>query len=152
MFALNQNPNVIRYTGDDPFESEEAAKRFLENYSEYKNTGFGRWAVVLKDTDEFIGWCGLKLHEGQYVDIGFRFFETHWNKGYASEAARASLDYAFQELDLTEVVGRVAKDNLASIRILEKLGMTFWKKDTCNGIENALYYKVSRSEYNSDVK
>ena len=59
-FELNLNPNVIKYTGNSAFKDVEEAKKFLENYSDYQTNGFGRWAVIYKSTQEFLGWCGLK--------------------------------------------------------------------------------------------
>jgi len=148
MYELNADPDVIRYTGDPAFDSIDEARVFLGNYSDYKRNGYGRWAVILKETEEFIGWCGLKLNEENFVDIGFRIFKEQWGKAYASEAAKATLAYGFQTLNLDEIIGRAVADNLASIRILEKLKMKFLKQDTCHGFENSVYYIISREEYN----
>ena len=73
MWKLNKNQGVIKYTGDPHFKSIKEAELFLKNYTDYQKNGFGRWAVLLKNTNEFIGWCGLKLNEDTHVDIGFRF-------------------------------------------------------------------------------
>jgi RimJ/RimL family protein N-acetyltransferase len=146
MFDLNSDQDVIRYTGDPPFESVDEAKEFLANYSDYKQNGFGRWAVILKDTNEFIGWCGLKKHDKGFVDIGFRFFQSHWGYGYASESAKATLDYGFQVLKMDEIIGRAAPENFASIRVLEKINMKFWKRSNCDGFENAAYYRIHKSD------
>ncbi len=151
MFDLNSDPDVIRYTGDPAFVSINEARIFLANYSDYKRNGYGRWAVILKETNEFIGWCGLKLNEESFVDIGFRFFKKHWGKGYASEAAKATLAYGFQNLNIDEILGRAVVDNLASIRVLEKLNMSYLKQDTCHGFENAIYYKISKDEFNKNT-
>lgn len=62
--------------------------------------------------------------------------------GYATESAKAVIDYGFNNLGLSEVIGRASKDNIASVRVLEKLGMEFWKRDTCEGIPNSVYYKI----------
>ena len=62
------------------------------------------------------------------VDVGFRFMRVHWGKGYATEAARASLQYGFNEYSLDRIVGRAMKENAASLRVLEKLGMRFQKE------------------------
>lgn len=95
-YALNLNPNVIRYTGDSSFESVEEAARFLQNYKDYKTNGYGRWAVIDQSSGAFLAWCGLKYSkDADETDIGFRFFEQHWNKGYATESARACLNYGF---------------------------------------------------------
>lgn len=143
MYDLNSDPEVIRYTGDPPFYNVEAAKQFISQYDHYERHGFGRWAVVLKDTGAFIGWCGLKLNEENLVDLGFRFFKKEWNKGYATESAKASLNYGFEKLNLDTIVGRVLPENVASVKVLEKIGMRFWKKGTCHGIDGALYYRIS---------
>jgi len=152
IWELNSDPEVIKYTGDPPFESVKNAREFIVNYKEYKKTGFGRWAVINKDSNSFIGWCGLKLNEQNLVDVGFRFFRREWNKGYATEAARACLEYGFMELNLKEIIGRVALENTGSIKVLEKLSMEYWKNDSCKGIENSLYYKISKEQYLQNIK
>ena len=119
---------------------------------EYEKNGFGRWAVIKKASESFIGWCGLKLNEQNLIDIGFRFFRREWNKGYATEAAKACLEYGFKELNLKEIIGRVAQENNGSIKVLEKLSMEYWKNDSCKGIENSLYYKISKEQYLKNVK
>jgi ribosomal-protein-alanine N-acetyltransferase len=152
IWELNSDPEVIKYTGDPPFEKIEKAREFLENYEEYKKNGFGRWAVITKRTNSFIGWCGLKLNEQNLVDLGYRFFKKEWNKGYATEAAAASLEYGFMHLNLNEIIGRVAVENKGSIKVLEKLSMTYWKMDSCKGIENSLYYRITKEQYLQNIK
>ncbi len=147
LYELNTDPLVIKHTGDSPFNSIMDTQKFLNNYTDYQKNGYGRWAVISKDSKEFLGWCGLKLNEENLVDIGFRFFRKEWNKGYATESAKASLEYGFITLDIPIIIGRASVDNKASIRVLEKLGMNFWKFDNCKGIENSAYYKIHRSEY-----
>jgi [ribosomal protein S5]-alanine N-acetyltransferase len=129
MFDLNVDEEVIKYTGDVAFESIEKAKEFLKSYSHYQQYGYGRWAVILKANGDFAGWCGLKYAPGKdEVDLGFRFFRKHWNNGYATEAAKACIDYGFNKLSLAKIVGRVMNSNLASIRVLEKTGMKLEKE------------------------
>lgn len=128
-FNLNSDPEVIRYTGDAPFEDVAEARWFLENYDHYKKFGYGRWAVLLKETGEFIGWCGLKfMPELGETDLGSRFFRCHWNKGFATEAAKACVEYGFEKLGLKRIVGRAMEANAASIRVLQKAGLHFLKK------------------------
>lgn len=147
MYQLNLDPEVVRYTGDKPFSSVREARTFLENYEYDSALGIGRWAVILKSGQEFIGWCGLKRNEEGLIDIGFRFFQVHWNKGYASEAARATLRYGFLEKGIPRIIGRAAGENRASIRVLEKLGMVYWKEAACHGIPDASYYAMTREEF-----
>lgn len=146
-FNLNADPEVLRYTGDSPFQSIDEAKEFLEKYADYKQNGFGRWAVINKSNHAFLGWCGLKLHSNGMIDIGFRFFRNQWRKGYATESARATLHLGFNTFDLNEIIGRASQKNLASIRVLEKLNMHFWKLDDCEGIPNAAYYRISKEQF-----
>lgn len=144
MFSLNKDPAVIQYTGDNPFESIQAAENFLKNYDAYQKFGFGRWAVLTKNENAFIGWCGLKRNEEDQVDIGFRFFQKEWNKGYATESAKACLIYGFEKLNLVEIIGRAQKENTASIRVLEKIGMEYWKEGEVDGLEKAIYYRIRK--------
>ncbi|ATC34817.1 GNAT family N-acetyltransferase [Elizabethkingia anophelis] len=125
-FNLNENPNVIKYTGDKAFQNIDEAREFLENYQNYRLNGYGRWAVMSKENNEFVGWCGLKYNSStDETDVGFRFFEHYWNKGFATESAGACIDYGFKNLNLNTVLGRAMQDNAASVKILEKLGMKY---------------------------
>jgi len=148
IYELNTDLEVIKYTGDTSFESIQQAKIFLKNYTDYKRNGYGRWAVILKESGEFIGWCGLKLNEEDFTDIGFRFYKGVWNNGFATESSYAVLAYGFDKLGLNEIIGRSAIENSASINILKKLNMSFWKFDTCEGIENSVYYRISYKQFN----
>ena len=142
LYTLNSDPDVIKHTGNTAYTSLDEAVAFVQNYPEYKKNGYGRWAVVKKSNQACIGWCGLKKNELDLVDLGFRFFKSEWNKGYATESAKASLEYGFSSLQLPQIMARAAKENVASIRVLEKLGMHYWKSDDCNGIHNAHYYRL----------
>ena len=143
-YQLNLNPNVIKYTGNASFKSIEEAKSFLENYKDYKTNGYGRWAVINKESNEFIGWCGLKYGElKNETDIGFRFFEEEWNKGYATESAAACLKYGFEVLKLNRIIGRAMKENAASIKVLEKIGLVY-ETDCIFENKEAVIYKIEK--------
>lgn len=152
LYLLNSDPEVIRYTGDSPFESILSAEDFLRNYSHYQTYGYGRWACVRKNEGDFVGWCGLKYNEKNMVDLGFRFFKKYWNQGFATEAAIECLKYGFDHLGIDEIIGRVAQKNQASVRVLEKIGMKFWKKEECMGIQDSSYYSINKSEFNVDIR
>lgn len=144
---LNNDPEVLKYTGDVPFESVENTQQFLKKYGDYKKNGYGRWAVILKNNHEFIGWCGLKLNIDNKVDIGFRFFKEYWNQGYATESATACLQYGFRHLKISEIIGRASVKNKPSIKVLEKIQMTYWKTEIYGGIGSSVFYKLSDKEY-----
>lgn len=144
-FNLNENPNVIKYTGDKAFQNIDEAREFLENYQDYRLNGYGRWAVMSKENNEFVGWCGLKYNSStDETDVGFRFFEHYWNKGFATESARACIDYGFKKLKLNTVVGRAMQDNIASVKVLEKLGMKYLRDFDFDGHKGVIYKIESR--------
>ncbi len=148
-YRLNLNPNVIRYTGDTAFGNVEEAKRFLENYADYTLNGYGRWAVIHQANHEFIGWCGLKYDSAlNETDIGFRFFEEQWNKGFATESARACIDYGFKNLNLETIIGRAISENKASINVLEKTGLKFVSEFRFSPDHQGVIYKIENKEWN----
>lgn len=141
-YILNLDPEVLRYTGDDPFESIEEAKTFLESYASYRTYGFGRWGVILKETGEYLGWCGLKYTpELDEFDIGYRLMKKFWGKGYATEAAEACLEFGFTQFNMKTIVGRAMPANVASVRVLEKIGLTFLENRFTDGTEEVIYVK-----------
>lgn len=143
-YRLNLDPEVIRYTGDDAFESVEAARKFLEAYDHYKKYGFGRWAVIEKESGNYLGWCGLKYTQDlNEYDIGFRFFKIYWNKGYATEAAETCLRAGFTTFNMPEIVGRVMPENKASQRVLVKLGLEYWQERVSDGETELIYRKYN---------
>ncbi|MBI3518632.1 MAG: GNAT family N-acetyltransferase, partial [Bacteroidetes bacterium] len=82
-FDLNSDPLVTKYTGDPPFENVQEAENIVRYViNQYQKNGYGRWAVIEKDTGELLGWCGLKYHDDtQETDIGYRFMQKYWGKG-----------------------------------------------------------------------
>ncbi|MBL7890953.1 MAG: GNAT family N-acetyltransferase [Bacteroidia bacterium] len=133
LIDLNSDPEVTRYTGDGPVANIKEAERILKEIilPQYPNK-IGRWAVHLKANEEFIGWCGIKfIQEDNEYDLGYRFYKKHWGKGYATESANAVMDYAKNNLQLEEIIGRAAIENTASIHVLKKMGMTYLRNESC---------------------
>ena len=97
--------------------------------ADYKKYGYGRWAVVFKPENKFIGFSGLKyIPELNEVEVGFRFIRTYWGMGIATEAADPVVKYGFNKLKLNRIIGLVIPKNKASIRVLEKIGLNFEKE------------------------
>lgn len=127
-FALmSADPKSMQYLGGvwDLATSDNFIDRCIRHAADH---GYGVQAVALKDTDEFIGFAGLKnvtftAHFTPAVEIGWRLARPHWNKGYATEAATKILEYGFSDLRLTEIISYVTPVNKASARVMEKLGM-----------------------------
>lgn len=126
VFEFGSHPEVTRYTGDAGLiQSIADARRVIVNtwHVDYRERGFGRLAVVDKATQRVIGFCGLKyLGDLQEVDLGYRLLPEFWGRGLATEAGRAVLDDGHERLGLKAIIGLILPENVASRRVLEKLG------------------------------
>lgn len=143
-YALNLDEEVLKFTGDQAFENLQSAIDFLTSYDQYEKYGVGRLAVIEKKTSKFIGWCGLRYNEDKNeYDIGFRFYKEYWNRGFATETAKKCLDFYFGKI---EIVGRAMKENIASIKVLEKIGMTFKENVDFEGQEEVIYQLIKEAE------
>lgn len=142
-FELDSNPKVHVFLGKKPVKTIRESEAMIANIIEqYKNNGVGRIAMIEKTTNEFIGWAGLKYEQNlrkefNYYDLGYRLKEQFWGKGYATEAAFATLNYGFNDLKLKEIGAAADINHIASNTILKKIGMksseTFkYEGDTCN--------------------
>jgi len=131
MFELDSNPEVHKYLGNKPITSKEQAVAAIEHLQkQYKERGIARWAVIHKETDEFMGWSGIKYlteqeqENGFYnvYELGYRFISKFWGKGYATEAAKAWVDYAFNEMKIKSFYAAANKGNNGSVHVLQKVG------------------------------
>lgn len=129
MFELDSNPNVHRHLGNNPVKSiDESREHIALIRQQYRDYGIGRWAVILKETGEFIGWSGLKVEKNvnnhqQFYDLGYRFIEKHWGKGYATETAKAFVDFGFNQMNLHTINAYTDADHLASQKVLANAGL-----------------------------
>jgi RimJ/RimL family protein N-acetyltransferase len=127
ILALNSDPEIVKYLHEPTLKDEEHAKKILVDIilPQYPNT-LGRWAIHIKDNMDFIGWCGLKYRpELDEIDLGYRLMQKAWGKGFATEAAQYTLDHGFKALNLKLITGRAHIKNIASIKVLEKIGMDY---------------------------
>ena len=147
MFRLDSNANVHKYLGNNPVKSIEESNHYIENVrNQYLQNGTGRFAVILKDTHEFICWCGIKFitepenNHVNFYEIGYRLTEKHWGKGYGYESAKAWLDYGFEKMNIKTIYASAHADNVRSNRILRKIGMLqteqyYYENLLCNWYE-----------------
>lgn len=127
-WPLVRLPEVLRYTGEQAHASLDAVRRTLleRPLKDYAVHGYGRMACIEKSTGRLVGFSGLKyLEELNEVDIGYRFLPDCWGKGYATESARALMQRGAEQHGITRVIGLVEPENVASARVLEKLGLLF---------------------------
>jgi len=125
IFALQSNAFVLRYWDAPPWTDRGHAERFLSTCRQLAEDGTGtRLAVDRADGGGFIGWCTLTRYNSDYrsASLGYCFAEAAWGHGYATEAARGLLRWAFETLDLNRVQAEADTRNVASARVLEKLG------------------------------
>ena len=131
ILQLLNSPGWLEHIGDRRVSSVEEAVLYLLTgpINSYNQQGFGLYLVETKETCLPIGICGLiKREELEHVDIGFAFLPEFCGKGYAYEAAKATLIYARNELAIQKIVSVTNVDNTRSIQLLKKLGMTFKEK------------------------
>ncbi len=128
-------------------ETREWLDRQLARYAEY---GFGLWAMVLRETGDMIGQCGLTWQpwrDGKVLEIGYLLRRAYWGRGYATEAARACKTYAFEQLRADAVHSIIRDTNTASRRVAERNGMTVadeWTKHYRNMDMPHVLYRVER--------
>lgn len=127
LIQLNSDPEVLQYLQEPFLLDIQKAKEILADIilPQYENK-LGRWAIHVKENNQFVGWCGLKYHpELDETDLGYRLLQSAWGKGYATEAAAACLKYGFEILHLKRIIGRAHILNTASFAVLSKIGMTY---------------------------
>jgi ribosomal-protein-alanine N-acetyltransferase len=147
MFELYQDADVMRFTGDVPFTTIADAEAFISGYDQYEKYQMGRLSVFIKQTGEYIGWCGIKyLADTNEVDLGYRLLKRYRGMGYATEAARASLDDGFKVLGLNRIIGKAMTDNAPSINVFKKLGLTYSHNDDC-GCHPGVVYAITKDEW-----
>jgi RimJ/RimL family protein N-acetyltransferase len=128
LLELNRYPEVVKYVHEPVLTSVAEAKSILETIilPQYQLYNLGRMALHLKATNEFIGWCGLKnVMKRHEIDLGYRLHPYFWNRGYATEAAKAQLEAGLNVLNFKRIIGRAHIENTASLKILRKIGMQF---------------------------
>ena len=128
ILELLNDPSWLRFIGDRGVRTLDDARAYLANGPQkmYREHGFGLWRVERKADSTVIGMCGLLQRPNLAdVDLGFAFLPRHWGRGFAREAAAATLAHAERVGGLKRVVALTALDNERSIRLLEKLGFTF---------------------------
>ena len=152
MFLLDSNPNVHEFLGQRPVVSIEESQEYIASIQQqYIENGIGRYAVILKDTNQFIGWCGIKFiaerqnNHVNFYELGYRFIEDYWRKGYGYESAKAWLDYGFNNLNIKTMYASAHIDNKGSRHILEKLGMQTKNEFNWNGIPCIWYELKNKS-------
>ena len=138
-FALCSRPEIIRYAQSTPLASLDEARAMMHAapFHDYATHGYGRFACVWKETGEVIGFSGLKyVPEISDTELGYRFLPEYWGQGLATEAGRASIEFARSDLGLERLVALVHPGNVASASVVTKLGFAVEKQLRFSGLKD----------------
>jgi RimJ/RimL family protein N-acetyltransferase len=127
-----------------PFDRQGVEDWINRNLARYERNGFGLWAMALKSSGEVIGDCGCTLQEvedRQEIEIGYHVRRNLWGHGYATEGARACMDYAFSQLGAERVISMIRPENRSSRRVAEKNGLACEKIIFWRGYDHCVYGK-----------
>ena len=148
IYRLLNTPGWLRFIGDRHVHDVEDARLYLARgpMHSYRTLGFGLWAAVLKDTETPVGMCGLLKRDFlDDADIGFALLPEFEGAGHAYEMAAAAMDHARRVLGIPRIVAIVSKNNVRSVRLLEKLGMTYERTVSYPGEDEPLLLMAARA-------
>ena len=147
-WRLFNDPEVQKYLSPENRRTREQLTITLRNSVEYwKQRGFGIWCVGEKSRDTMRGYCGFQyLDQTPAIEIVFAFHKNSWGKGFATEAANASLKFGFEELKLEKMYAATHPENTASRCVLEKIGMASETRATHYGIDT-ITYSIHRGDF-----
>jgi len=148
-YEMSLDPIVMEFLGGIDTGTLEEHRDMIKNapMGDYEKYGFGRHAVIHKETGEYIGFNGLKyIEELDEVDIGWRISSKYWRQGLAYESALPCVDFAFNDLGLDRIISLANVENIASTNLMKKLGMTY-QKDIRIYDEDAVYYALNKSDW-----
>ena len=155
-FEMDSDPEVHLFLSNNPAKTIQDSQRNIENiHQQYVENGIGRWAVIIKETGEFAGWSGLKLEKNvnnheQFYDLGYRFKPKFWNSGIATEAAKAFVDFGFNELKLDKICAYTSSGNDNSAKVLKKCGFKFINTFSNQGDEEFWFEIKNPNLYKSE--
>ena len=147
LHAIWIDPDVRRYLWDEQVIPRSTALEVVQAALESASTlDFGQW-MLTTHRDEPVGFCGFRPFEPRddEAELIYGLLPCWWKRGLAVEAATAALDWAFDERGLSRVVAATDPPNAASVRVMERLGMRFWKRDLFHGLETVFYVLDRRS-------
>lgn len=151
LHRILSEPGVLRYFPSSNPPKLERVERLIETHKRHwRENGYGWWAAVDRSENVLIGWCGLGLlEETEEIEIKYLLKRSHWGRGIATEAADICIDYAFRKVDLDTIIGLTHPENIASQRVLEKIGLTFQKQEKYFGM-TCFRFTVTRVHHESN--
>jgi RimJ/RimL family protein N-acetyltransferase len=152
--ALHQlwtDADVRKYLWDDRVISREQAEEVIASSIEsFEANGYGFWAVLPKDEEAIIGFCGFRLFgDAREIEILYGLAPSRWGRGLATEAARAMMRWGFEDHGFDSIYAGADPPNAASFRVMERLGMKHAKRTRIDDVE-AIYYVLSKEDFRHD--
>jgi ribosomal-protein-alanine N-acetyltransferase len=144
-YALDNDPDVRKYLEGNVPSIEQAKERIQKHMQNYKNKGFSGFVTFELATGEFIGRSGFREMESGEIEVGYVFAKKFWGKGFATEALNRLLEWAKENIQIDTIIAYAIVDHKASLRVMEKCGMTYYKNQMMNGEECAFYKKDLKS-------
>lgn len=148
IYEINSDPEVVKYVFKKPqtFEEAEASLDGYLSFSEKYQLPIGVWVGFDVETFAAVGIFFIKkLDETGEIEVGYRLAKEHWNKGYATEGSKRLLEYVWNDLEITRVVGVTHPENIASSHVLQKLGLLYEKTGIFYN-ETCKYYGLTLGE------
>jgi RimJ/RimL family protein N-acetyltransferase len=148
LLRLGTDPEVMRFLNQGrPLTPEENRERLGVVLEHWRKHGFGIWAVIERGSGAFVGRCGLRHTEDlPDVELAYGIHKAYWGRGLMTEAAAASLACGFERLGFERIVAMALPENVASWRVMEKVGMVFQKRAPHKGLEH-VWYAATRADY-----
>jgi|WetSurMetagenome_2_1015567.scaffolds.fasta_scaffold323150_2 [ribosomal protein S5]-alanine N-acetyltransferase len=148
LHRIYQVEGVLQYFPNPTPPPLEKVQKFVagqeKHWAEY---GYGNWGILPEGESQIIGWVGLQyVPELNETEVGYLLSQPFWGLGYATEAARASLQFGFEHFDLDHIIALVHPDNLGSRRVIEKCGMTYMENKVLWGLE-MMRYCVEKTDW-----
>lgn len=154
LLLMESDPDVLKYIGTPILSTiEDILPVIAHVQQQYQDHGIGRWIVEDKHSGEVVGWSGLKYEqeirpEKSYYDVGYRLIKKYWGQGIATETALASLAYGFEQMNLTEIHAAAHVENIASNKVLQKIGMS-WEETFEFEEKPHHWYRIERKDWRS---
>ena len=148
LHQLWTEPGVRQYLWDDEVIPRERTKTIIQtSQRSFETNGYGLWSVLLRSEFAMIGFGGFwNFHDPPRLELLYGITASRWRQGFASEVARAMIRYGFEVLSFERIEASTDTANLMSTKVMEAVGMSFWKRELTNGLET-IYYAISREEF-----
>ena len=136
------DPQVMQFATMGTLSVRQTQARIESFMTSYNKFGYGKWATILKESNELVGYCGIvreQIDDQDEIEIGYRFDKSIWGKGLATESGLAAIEYGFDQFKFPYILGCVEPENIRSVKVLENLGMHYKSQTVLKGVNMDIY-------------